>query len=60
MIRPASKIVTNFRTRDPKDWQPLHNFIQLKNDILSTSKNQTTRKASSKASRKELIASNLL
>ena len=32
MIRPTSKIVTNFRTRDPKDWQPLHNYIQLKSD----------------------------
>ena len=43
MIRPASKIVTNFRTRDTKDWQPLHNYIQ-QNEIFTTSKNQTTRK----------------
>ena len=43
MMRPALKIVTNFRTRDPKDWQPLHNFIQ-QNEIFTTSKNQTTRK----------------
>ena len=43
MMRPASKIVTNFRTRDPKDWQPLHNCIQ-QNEIFTTSKNQTTRK----------------
>ena len=37
MIRPASKIVINFGTRDPKDWQPLHNYIQ-QNDIFTTSK----------------------
>ena len=43
MIQPAPTIVTNFRTRDPKDWQPLHNYIQ-QNEISTTSKNQTTRK----------------
>ena len=43
MRRPASKIVTNFRTRDPKDWQPLHNYVQ-QNEIFTTTKNQTTRK----------------
>ena len=43
MIRPTSKIVTNFGTRDPRDWQPLHNYIQ-RNEIFITSKNQTTRK----------------
>ena len=37
MIRPASKIVINFGTRDPKDWQPLLNYIQ-QNDIFTTSK----------------------
>ena len=42
-MRPAPKIVTNFRTRDPKDWQPLHNYIQ-QNEIFTTSINQTTRK----------------
>ena len=42
-MRPAPKIVINFGTRDPKDWQPLHNYIQ-QNDIFTTSKNQTTRK----------------
>ena len=43
MIRTTSKIVTNFRTRDPKDWQPLHNYMQ-QNDIFTTSNNRTTRK----------------
>ena len=42
-MQPAPKIVTNFRTRDSKDWQPLHNYIQ-QNEIFTTSKNQTTRK----------------
>ena len=42
-MQPASKIVTNFGTRDPEDWQPLHNYIQ-QNEIFTTSKNQTTRK----------------
>ena len=59
MIRPASKIVTNFRTRDPKDWQPLHNYIQ-QNEISTTSKIPDYEEASSIASRKELIASHLL
>ena len=36
-MRPAPKIVINFGTRDPKDWQPLHNYIQ-QNDIFITSK----------------------
>ena len=30
MIQPTPEIITNFRTRDSKDWQPLHNYIQLK------------------------------
>ena len=37
MILPAPKMVINFGTRDPKDWQPLHNYIQ-QNDIFTTSK----------------------
>ena len=37
MIRPASKIVTYFRTRDPEDWQPLHNYMQ-QNEIFTTNK----------------------
>ena len=43
-MRPAPKIVTNFGTRDPKDWQPLHNYIQLKMIFSQLAKNQTTRK----------------
>ena len=42
-MQPALKIVINFGTRDPKDWQPLHDYIQ-QNEIFTTSKNQTTRK----------------
>ena len=44
MIQPALEIVTNFRTRDPKDWQPLHNYIQLKGIFKFSKKNRTTRK----------------
>ena len=36
-MRPAPKIVIKFGTRDPKDWQPLHNYIQ-QNDLFITSK----------------------
>ena len=43
MIRPASKIVINLGTRDPKDWQPLHNYIQQMT-YSQLAKYQTTRK----------------
>ena len=44
MIRPTPEIVTNFRTRDSKDWQPLHIYIQPKMKLTKLARNQTTRK----------------
>ena len=59
-IRPSPEIVTIIQNQDSMDWSHLHTTLSHTASTMPTARYQTTGGASSRLSRKELIASYLL